>query len=70
MFKLKHVVEMLQLIKSYFTYFMVCMIMIEFDYSLICAHSPENLNMMHTREGAIRSLQGLDLGHKTVGIQG
>ena len=31
MFKLKHVVEILQLIKSYCKYFMVCMIMIEFD---------------------------------------
>ena len=31
LFKLKCVVEILQLIKSYFTYFMVCMIMIEFD---------------------------------------
>ena len=30
---------------------------------------PENPNMMHTREDAIRSGKCLDLGHKTVGIQ-
>ena len=30
---------------------------------------PENLYMMHTREGAIRSTQGADLGLKTVRIQ-
>ena len=42
MFKLKHDAEILQLIEeSYFTYFMVCMIMIEVDSSLICTQSRE-----------------------------
>ena len=30
---------------------------------------PENPNMMHTREDAIRSGKCSDLGHETVGIQ-
>ena len=34
-----------------------------------CTQCPENLNMMHTQGGAIRSDQGSELGRKTVGIQ-
>ena len=38
--------------------------------SVPVAHAdPENPNMMHTREDAIRSGKCSDLGHKTVGIQ-